>query len=257
MRGFWQRDEAGLAALDAAVRASAVPLTELHVGDALPADHVFPPTATHFGGTPYLEAGESWPTYDGHPYDFVCQVNLRECPHHPDVPFDLFTVFALWSSEAMEQIWAPGGDLDDACVVRTYRDAAPSKAVTVPRPPPLSEEEYPVRPCPVRLTAGAMVPDWEDAPPAVKAAASRLGDPVRQYRRSLRRLGYREPEASRIGGIPRFVQSDFFEGSDLFLLAQIEYEPPACNSIGDAAPIYVAVSASDPTRVVVDAGQSH
>lgn len=89
-----------------------------------------------------------------------------------------------------------------------------------------------VRPCPVRLTAGLMVPEWEDAPPAVKAAASRLGDPVRQYRRSLSRLGCREPEVSRIGGIPRFVQSDF-------------------------APIDVAVSASDPTRLVVDAGQSH
>ena len=42
----------------------------------------------------------------------------------------------------------------------------------------------------------------------------------------------------------------------MHLLAQIAYEPAANNCIGDAAPIFIAVSATDPNRIETDASQS-
>src|SRR5262245_12974507 len=109
------REQAGLeAALDAAIRAAAKPATALVVEKAAPPGHVFPPLATHFGGEPYFEARETWPTTgSGDPYDFVCQVNLNDCVERPPVPFDLFSVFSCWALEA---------EVDSrACLVRTYR----------------------------------------------------------------------------------------------------------------------------------------
>ena len=69
--------------------------TALVVENGLPQGHVFPATATHFGGNPYFETGDTWPVLakDGRPYDFVCQVNLSDCPERPNFPFGLFTVF--------------------------------------------------------------------------------------------------------------------------------------------------------------------
>jgi uncharacterized protein YwqG len=85
-------------ALDAAIKAVGKPATELIVEKARPASHVFPPTESHFGGNPYFEAGEAWPALeDGRPYDFVCQVNLKDCPECPAVPFGLLTVFVCWA----------------------------------------------------------------------------------------------------------------------------------------------------------------
>lgn len=38
----------------------------------------------------------------------------------------------------------------------------------------------------------------------------------------------------------------------MVLLAQIDYEPKANNCIGDAAPIYIGVSTTDPLRIETD-----
>ncbi|MGH7139446.1 MAG: hypothetical protein ACREHD_27185 [Pirellulales bacterium] len=42
----------------------------------------------------------------------------------------------------------------------------------------------------------------------------------------------------------------------MVFLAQIAYEPAANNCIGDAAPIYIAVNASDPTKIDTDSWQT-
>jgi hypothetical protein len=102
-----------------------------------------------------------------------------------------------------------------------------------------------------------MYPDLEDAGRAVREAAERVGNPRRAYAAALRRLGYRRPDQSRIGGLPRWVHANSFEGTDFFLLAQIEYEVPANNCVGDAAPIFIGVSRSDPSRILTDPFQTH
>ena len=99
-----------------------------------------------------MEKGEVWPTLDGdgRPYDFVCQVNLRDCPERPDVPFD--SVHGLPPAWLLEEAARP-----TTCLVRTYRDASPDKAVVVPRPPAVDPDDYRVRPCGVRTERSATV----------------------------------------------------------------------------------------------------
>jgi|KBSMisStandDraft_5_1062788.scaffolds.fasta_scaffold122334_2 hypothetical protein len=240
------------AELDAAVAALAKPATALVVTGAMPPDHVFAPTETHFGGNPYFEAGESWPMLDGaRPYDFVCQVNLRDCPERPrpDVPFDLFTVFFCWA--LYEEV-----DVERACVVRTYREPSPGKAITVPRPPAVDPDDFKVRPCAVRTERFVTYPWSIDAAPDVFAEASRVGDPRAAYEGALKRLDFLHDMRSRVGGFPTWVHDATLDGDDTIFLAQIDYEPKANNCIGDAAPIFIAVSATDSTRIQTDCFQS-
>ena len=55
----------------------------------------FHPLATKFGFKPMAKAGEAWPSLDGRPMLFVCQLNLTEAPVVPDRLRDLklLTVF--------------------------------------------------------------------------------------------------------------------------------------------------------------------
>lgn len=240
------------AELDDALRAIGKPATALIVTNAVSEDHVFSPTETHFGGAPYMETGEAWPTLDGdgRPYDFVCQVNLRGCPEAPDLPFDLFTVYLCWS--LLEEV-----DVERTCLVRTYRDPSPDKAVVVPRPPAVDPEDYRVRPCSVRTERFMAYPDDIDRAPAALTAASKLGDPRAAYNAALKRIGFWHDFRSRVGGFPTWVHDDAtLAGDDMVFLAQIAHEPKAKNCIGDAAPIFIAVSASDPTVIATDPFQS-
>ena len=240
------------AALDAAVRAAGKRATGLIAGQTMPGDHVFPATSSHFGGNPYFEAGEDWPIGpDRHPYDFICQINLNDCPEHPDVPFDFFTVFLCWALES-ELYEKPG------CLVRTYRHSSDAKAVPIARPLQRSEEDYRVRPCPVRTETFITYPSpWLITEiPAIAAAASRFRDPGAAYETTLERLGSWHDFRSRVGGYAAWVHDNTLEDDDMHLLAQIAYEPAANNCIGDAAPIFIAVSATDPSRIETDASQS-
>jgi hypothetical protein len=246
-----KRDEI---ALDAVVRASAKAATALILESAAPEGHVFPPTATHFGGNPYFERGDAWPTlpHDGRPYDFVCQVNLSDCPVHPDVPFDLFTVFLCWG--ALEEEKYP--DVEQACIVRTYRNVSADKAVAIARPGSRGSEDYRVRSCTMRTKPFMTYPWSMERFPAIVAAASKFRKPNEAYWASLKRLRSYDKFQSRVGGFPTWVHDNTLEYDDMVFLAQIDYEPDANNCIGDAAPIFIAMSASDPTWIETDVTQS-
>ena len=240
-------------ALDAAVRAAARPATALKVNRRAPEGFVFPPTSTHFGGDPYAEAGESWPMYgDGKkPYDFVCQVNLSDCADAPDVPFDLFTVFICW--DVME---SDDFDFERVCLVKPYRGPSPAKFVRLSRPEPYGKESYKVSACPVEFERMLTYPWRMDDHPGIRGAASAFRNPLAAYQASLNRLGYRYQFASRVGGFPTWVHDNTLEREGLLFLAQIDYEPKANNCIGDAAPIFIAVTTEGPLRIEVDATQS-
>jgi hypothetical protein len=238
------------AALDAAVRAVGKRATALVVESSVADSHVFPATATHFGGNPYFEAGESWPIVDGRPYDFVCQVNLEECADRPEVPFDLFTIFLCW--RLCEE-----GDVQRSCLVRTYRDADPSRAVSVSRAHARDEGDYRVKPCTVRPDPGFVTYPWSiERYPEIQSAAAKFKDPGAAYRASLARLGFHRDFRSRVGGFASWVHDNTLEHADMVLLAQIDYEPKANNLIGDSAPIFIGVAPGDPPRIEADAAQT-
>jgi hypothetical protein len=100
-------------------------------------------------------------------------------------------------------------------------------------------------------------PSWSmERFPGIAAAASRFRDPEAAFAASLKRLGFWNEFCSRVGGFPTWVHDNTLDYDDMVFLAQIDYEPNANNCIGDAAPIYIAVSASDPTRIETDVLQS-
>jgi len=187
---FWLRNKNKIA-LEEAVRAAGKPATALIVEEAIPEGHVFPPTATHFGGNPYFELGDTWPTLgdDERPYDFLCQVNLNDCPHRPDVPFDLITVFFCWFTIEAD-------DFERACIVRTYQTPSADKAVSILRPPAREAEDYRVRPCIVHMETFTTYPWSIERCPAIAAAASKFRDPRRAYAACLKRLGFWHCNAS-------------------------------------------------------------
>jgi hypothetical protein len=238
------------AALDEAVRAAGKPATALIVDRRMPADFVFPPTATHFGGNPYFEAGESWPIFEknGSPYDFICQINLNDCPIRPDVPFDLVAIFFSWSWSAEETVD------ENVCIVRTYQSVSAEKAVTIIRPPPRDADDYHVRPCSIRAEPWLTYPHSLQSHPEIMTAAAKFRNPYPAYQNSLERLGFRNEFRSRIGGFPTWVHDATFD--DEQFLGQIDYEPQANNCIGDAAPIFMATSPEDPMKVETDCWQS-
>ena len=87
-------------------------------------------TASKFGGSPYFEAGESWPICArcAKPESFICQLDLRTCPA-VELPsyfglLSFFYCFECFPWDAPQPGWT----------VRNYRDAQPQKAVTLPEP---------------------------------------------------------------------------------------------------------------------------
>jgi hypothetical protein len=239
-------------ALDEAVRAAGKMATALVVEATVPKGHVFPPTATHFGGNPYGEVGDSWPTRaeDQRPYDFVCQINLHDCSDRPDLPFDLFAVFLCWSLLEL------GPCEEEACIVRTYRNALADKAVSLVRPNAYGPEDYQVRPCTVRTEPFVTYPWSMEGFPAIVKAASAFRNPELAYLESLKRLGFWHEFRSRVGGFPTWVHDNTLDGEDMVFVAQIDYERKANNCIGDAAPIFIASTKDDPPRIETDVFQS-
>ena len=237
-------------ALDQAVRASARPATRLLVR-AVDDSHVFAPTESHFGGNPYAEVGESWPTRgeEKRPYDFVCQINLRDCPHRPAVPAELITVWFCWA--AIED-----ADVDNACVVRGYRNPSPSRAAALTRPAALDHGDFKVTRCSVRTDEALTYPYVWEKHASIVAAASKFKNPEAAYVDSWKRIGWYGQFFSRVGGYPSWVHENTLEHDKFIFVAQIDYEPDANNCIQDAGPIYIAALASDPTRFVTDAFQS-
>jgi hypothetical protein len=240
------------AALDAAVRAAGKPATALILDRQMPTDFVFPPAATHFGGNPYFETGDSWPICEknGIPYDFICQVNLNDCPIRPEVPFDLLTIFLSWSLVAEGN---PEGN-EPECIVRTYRSALPEKHVPINPPPSRHGDDYRVRPCSIRTETWLTYPHSFKEHPEIIAAARNFRNPVAAFLKADKRVNGRNRFHSRMGGYPSWVHDETFE-DDVFL-GQIDYEPKANNCIGDAAPIFLAVSRDDRMKVETDVWQS-
>ena len=206
--------------LDAAVKAAGRPATELKSVKHVLEGHVFPPTSTHFGGTPYFEGNDTWPCLDedGRPYDFICQVNLNDCPVRPDVPFDLFSVFLCWS--LLEEV-----DFDRTCIVRTYSDVSTDKAASVSRPVPVCADDYKVRPCAVKLEECITYPSWSvKEEPEIALAAGKFRNPDTAFADSLKRLGFLRDFRSRISGHPTWVHDNTLDGESMTFLT-----PPSEN----------------------------
>lgn len=271
--GFWGPSKIERE-LDEVVRSCAKVATRFEATPLRPGEAISV-TGTRFGGIPYAEAGDTWPRLGKRPYDFVAQLNLRQCYEPPTTAYELITVFVCWHilATAEEDEW------ERACIVRSYQNPSEASAISIARPEPIDEDDFQVVACAVnsRQMLSYPRPGWELDNPAIAALACKLKGYEktfekswnrhglrwrvrfhRTYEKSLKRLGFRwRNEDTQIGGYPTWVHDNTLDGEEMFFVAQIAYEPAANNCIGDAAPIFIAAHHSDPTRFETDPWQSH
>lgn len=264
-----QLDEVVRSASKLAMQCDAVPLRP---GEVLPA------VGTRFGGIPYAEAGDAWPMFRDRPYDFVAQLNLRECEEPPTDAYDLITVFICWHVLGATEKF-DDGEVRQACLVRSYRNPTNAKAIPMLRPEPIGADDFQVTECAVqsRNVPTYPRPGWELEVPAIAAVARnhagyqesfekssyRQGHQWREnfheaYAKSLKRLGFKsQDECTQMGGYPTWVHDNTLLDNETFFVAQIAHEPAANFCVGDAAPLFIAAHRSDPTRFETDPWQSH
>ncbi|PHQ28678.1 DUF1963 domain-containing protein [Leeuwenhoekiella nanhaiensis] len=212
------------------------PMTRMNVlpASALPENTQL---ESHFGGHPYFEAGESWPTTEkGKPLDFVFQVfNSKEL----ELPETIALVQLFYDWEALP--WDTG---EDGWLVKIYPKVDQQKIEFISRPEELNQSPF----CKIAFMPAQSLPNWEGIE-VFKDEAVKLScvlneeSPWNAYEDAVSNLIGEQDYQSQLGGYPRWVQGDETplnaEGKPLKLLFQIDSEENANLMWGDMGSIYV------------------
>jgi hypothetical protein len=166
-----------------------------------------PLLATHFGGTPYAEAGETWPICPAckQSLTFIGQFDAREAPVAFGSRIGLFTFFYCWHCMP----WGLDREMAGSWVVRNHPVAASGDHV------PLHPLEPPVqitRPCAVRFVPMTSHPDWDEVEwrcPELRAQAASLApeEPYVPYQPAVAELVGEYPITTQMAGYARWIQS--------------------------------------------------
>lgn len=230
-----------------------------------------PVLGSHFGGRPYLEAGEAWPICPtcGLALGLICQINMAE--DAPEMPPDVALLTFFYCHECMPL--ALPSDPPGEWMVRTYSTPAIEKAVPVEEPyrgaPTYGQsrsrgatsgyEMFNVRPCSVTGTSGLSLPDIESLSLWAPEAAQRLEAHTRQdewdlYYAVTEELIGEQELATSVGGYPSWIQGDATPSCPdcshtMALLVQIESEAEADLMWGDAGSAYLFHCPMHPQRI--------
>jgi uncharacterized protein YwqG len=201
-----------------------------------------PVTASKFGGVPYLEQGEVWPTCPicHQSLSFICQIDLRDTVFKELVGFDLFSFFYCWNCFPQDDSPSNAG----AWLVKTY--IAPQKGKSLPVQLPSGVNQ--TAECRVSFQEAQAVPDWEGTTrwcPKACDVAKRINadEPWTAYQDAVTAIIGHSPEIqSCIGGDPRWIQGEETPDNMTFL-AQIDSEEDKADIMwGDVGSIYLFVS---------------
>lgn len=201
-------------------------------------DAQLPITGTYFLGTPYAEAGETWPTCPNckKHLSFVCQINLDEGPHIKPRSIKLFTFFYCWDCFSWK--------MDGSWVIRTYQNPS----IENYQPLELPDENLIQTPCPVQLEEMQSLPDWEWISrwiPEITEVCKEIDEhPWEVYYEKVEELIGEQDFETFVGGYPRWVQGEATPkcnicSSRMLLLAQIDSEEKADIMWGDVGCAYL------------------
>jgi uncharacterized protein YwqG len=207
--------------------------------DVLPASR--PPEnsqlKSHFGGQPYFEEGELWPTSKrGESLDFIFQIvnspNL-ELPEN----IALVQFYYSWNE-------FPWDTDNDGWLVKVYSKIDKEGMLFIERPADLERSKY----CELSFKSVKSLPDWEGIDLHCNDA-SKLScvlnedEPWDAYRGIVVDLAGEEDFQSQLGGYPKWIQGEATpndeEGNPMKLLFQIDSEDNAGLMWGDVGLIYV------------------
>ena len=194
---------------------------------------------SHFGGMPYFETGETWPTTkSGRPLDFIMQVAASEGAGLP-AGIGLVQLFYSWE----EFPW----DTDqEGWLVKTYPTILLERAHVIARPALLVEPVF----CEIDFTPIQTLPDWdgiddypEGATAGTLASALQEEESWEAYNQAVEQLIGEQNFKSTVGGHPAWVQGGATPidaaGRRLPLLFQLDSEDAAGIMWGDSGLVYV------------------
>ncbi|MBW3127266.1 DUF1963 domain-containing protein [Hymenobacter profundi] len=194
---------------------------------------------SHFGGRPYFEAGEDWPTtQEGQPLDFILQIVASEDVTLP-AGIAVLQLFYSWESFA----WDTEAD---GWLVKTYAAVSAEQAQVIERPASLDEPIF----CDIGFTPIQSLPDWgglnelaAGADAVALAETLNAVDPWDAYDEAVTQLLGEGDYQSILGGYPRWLQGaenpvDAI-GHTLPLLFQLDSEHEAGIMWGDSGLVYV------------------
>jgi len=191
---------------------------------------------SHFGGDPFFEQGETWPTVDGKPLSFICQFYDLEGQFFPD-GVKLVQFFFDQEELAFETD-------DQGWLVKVYSDTSKDKSEFLEKPAGLEKSKY----CEVSFEPTKSLPRWEEID-RHGDQASKLscvlneGEPWGAYDSVVTKLAGEHEEGSQIGGYPMWIQGDetpnTSDGKVMKLFFQIDSEEKAGLMWGDVGLIYI------------------
>lgn len=192
---------------------------------------------SHFGGQPYFEQGEQWPTSkNGKKLDFVFQVfntSELELPEH----IELIQFFYDWE----EYPWDTG---DDGWLVKIYKKVNKENILWIDKPKELEKSKF----CRIEFKQTLTLPDWEgidrhDNNASKLSCILNEDEPWDSYQQIAIKLVGEQDYQSQFGGYPKWVQGESTpnnnEGNPMKLLFQIDSEENAGLVWGDVGLIYV------------------
>jgi uncharacterized protein YwqG len=203
---------------------------------------------SHFGGTPYFEAGEQWPVHKitGEPMEFVCQfVSTEGFPFPEDLKLiQLFFSFSYSNSEHFEDAW----------YIKTYNDIQVNKFTHVPNPSGKLNAFY----NPAYMVMDVSLPDFETAitvNPIIHYLCKKISrrKPNTTYDKMVHYLMGDTEYGSAIGGWPNWLyhESNFdinFYKQGYRLLAQLDNECQAGLCWGDVGTAYLFYNLNDKNK---------
>jgi uncharacterized protein YwqG len=191
---------------------------------------------SHFGGTPYFEHGENWPTtLSGRDMEFIFQIVNNGNIHLPE------TIKLVQFFYDFEEYPSQTGD--DGWLIKVYDKIDPEAMVEILSPAETDAPNF----CTVQFKKVQSLPDWEGIElydPRIMKLASVLNeaDPWDLYDEVVRRLIGEQDYRSQIGGYPKWVQNESTpengNGKLLPLLFQIDSEEKAELMWGDSGLLY-------------------
>ena len=196
---------------------------------SIPSDRV--QFESHFGGQPYFEKGQKWPSSrDGKYLDFIFQIVNSpglELPNN----IGLVQFFYDWDE-------FPWDTENDGWLVKIYEKVDENKYEFIARPDSLKESKY----CSVVYKSTQTLPDWEGID-LFESDASSLsselneGEPWDYYDRIVNKLVGEQDYQSQLGGYPKWVQGEATpktnKGNPMKLLFQIDSDDNAELMWGD------------------------
>jgi uncharacterized protein YwqG len=192
---------------------------------------------SHFGGHPYFEKGEEWPTTKtGKNLDFIFQVfNSADLELPKNI--ELVQFYYNWDE-------SPWYTENEGWFVKIYNSIQKENIALSEKPKDLEKSKY----CEISFKSTQTLPDWEGinlyCNNALKLSCVLNEDrPWDNYNQIATKLIGEQDYQSQLGGYPKWVQGESTpiddEGNPMKLLFQIDSEDNAGLMWGDVGLIYV------------------